>query len=452
MLPTPIADFIEEYNASGAARFHMPGHKGRFLPECAYDITEFDGAGDLFAAGGIVADSEAVASSLFGCRTFYSAEGSSLAIRTMLALATGNGSKTVLAGRNAHRAFLSAAILLGLEAEWLCPEENASCLSCPLTAEQVRAALDARKEPPAAVYLTSPDYLGHTADIAGIAAVCHERGVPLLADNAHGAYLRFLSPSRHPIDLGADLCADSAHKTLPVLTGGAYLHLSDRAAERWTAEEVKETMALFATASPSYLILRSLDLANRYLETYPQRLSAFLSQTEALQRRLTEAGYALEGDEPLKLTVNAKEYGYTGTELARRLYEKKLIPEFYDPDFVTCMLTPENTAEELRRLEEALLSVKKKPPLREECPTFRLPERAMSPREAFFAPKETVPLEKSMGRVCAAAAASCPPAVPIVVCGEVVDETAAALLRYYGIDRIGVVKGSADFVNNPSGS
>ena len=438
MVPIPIADFIDSYIASGAARFHMPGHKGRFGPECAYDITEFDGAGDLFAADGVVADSEAAASSLFGFRTFYSTEGSSLAIRTMLALATNGGNKRILAGRNAHRAFLSAAILLGLEPEWLIPEENSSYLSCPLSAEQVEDALEARAEPPAAVYLTSPDYLGHTPDIAGIAAACHKKGVPLLVDNAHGAYLKFLTPSRHPIDLGADLCADSAHKTLPALTGGAYLHLSGRAARRWEPE-VKETMALFATASPSYLILRSLDIVNRYLEDHPARLAAFLPKTESLKRRLTEAGYVLEGDEPLKLTVAARSFGYTGVELAKLLYQRNVVPEFYDPDFVTCMTTPENTDAELRTLEQALLDVPPKPPLTGVCPAFRLPERALSPREAFFAPKESVPAEESVGRICASAAVACPPAIPVVVCGEIIDETAAALLRYYGIDRIGVV-------------
>ena len=440
MLPTPIADFIDNYIASGAARFHMPGHKGRLLPECAYDITEFDGAGDLFAEDGIVADSEAVASSLFGCRTFYSTEGSSLAIRAMLALATGSGNKTVLAGRNAHRAYLSAAILLGLETEWLCPAENASYLSCPLTAQQVQRALDRRAEPPAAVYLTSPDYLGHTLDVAAIAAVCHQKGVPLLVDNAHGAYLKFLPASRHPIDLGADLCADSAHKTLPALTGGAYLHLSDDAARRW-AGEVKETMALFATASPSYLLLRSLDLTNRYLAIYPEKLRAFLCTTDALKKRLTVSSFALEGDEPLKLTLSARPRGCTGTELAQQLYQNNIIPEFYDPDFVTCMLTPENTDAELLALERALKRLPQRPPLTTDRPAFRLPERVMPPREAFFSPKETVPVENSVGRICASAAVACPPAIPIAVCGERIDETAAALLRYYGIGRIAVVSG-----------
>ena len=439
MIPTPLADFIDGYIAQTPARFHMPGHKGRFLPECAYDITEFDGAGDLYAAEGIVAESEAVASSLFGCPTYYSTEGSSLAIRAMLALAARQGNKTVLAARNAHRAFLSSAILLGLDVQWLCPAKTASYLSCPLTAAQLAAALDARETPPAAVYLTSPDYLGHTLDVSTIAAVCREKAVPLLVDNAHGAYLKFLTPSVHPIDLGADMCCDSAHKTLPALTGGAYLHLSPAAEERFGGA-VKDTMALFGTASPSYLILRSLDLVNRYLEDYPARLAAFLPKVDALKQQLTAAGFTLCGDEPLKLTVDAKAYGYTGAAIARRLYDANVIPEFYDPDFVTCMLTPENTDGELRRLEETLIYIEKKAPLPSFSPVFRLPERAMTPREAYFAPRETAPVSECVGRVCAAAAVSCPPAVPVVVSGEIITEPAAALLRYYGFDKIEVVK------------
>ena len=451
MHPTPIADFIDEYCSRGPARFHMPGHKGRFLPECACDVTEFDGAGDLFAKDGIVADSEAVASSLFGCRTYYSTEGSSLAIRAMLALATRDGNRKVLAARNAHRVFLSAAILLDLEVEWLCAErtdnllhdenaaEAACYLSCPLTARQVAAAIDACDRPPAAVYLTSPDYLGGMADVAAIARVCREKGVLLLVDNAHGAYLKFLPVSRHPIDLGADLCADSAHKTLPALTGGAYLHLSPAATARF-GDAIKETMALFATSSPSYLILRSLDLVNRYLEDYPARLEAFLTKTDALKRRLTDAGWSLPYDEPLKLTLEAKPYGYTGDDMAKRLYADDVIPEYYDPDFVTCMLTPENTDEELARLEASLAAVPKLPPIAQTPPPFRLPERAMSPREAFFSPRQTVSVEQSEGRICASAAVACPPAVPVAVSGEVINREAVLLMQYYGFETVSVVR------------
>ena len=245
MISTPICDFVREYAASKPSRLHMPGHKGAGpLGVEALDITEIDGADELYAARGIIAESEANAASLFGADTFYSAEGSSLAIRAMLALAAEegpSGAPAVLAGRNAHRAFLSAAALLGLDVGWLHPGAAEAYHRCALSPGEVASALDRLGGRCRAVYLTSPDYLGHTADIPAIAEVCHRRGALLLVDNAHGAYLKFLpGGSRHPIDLGADMCCDSAHKTLPVLTGGAYLHLrrglglpARRSGRRW---------------------------------------------------------------------------------------------------------------------------------------------------------------------------------------------------------------------------
>ena len=118
--------------------------------------------------------------------------------------------------------------LLDIDVDWLPPSCD-SYLSGGADANSVKEALMSAADLPTAVYLTSPDYLGKISDIKGIAEVCHSLGVLLLVDNAHGAYLKFLEPSRHPIDLGADAACDSAHKTLPALTGGAYLHISKNA-------------------------------------------------------------------------------------------------------------------------------------------------------------------------------------------------------------------------------
>lgn len=414
----------------------MPGHKG----DEPHDITEIDGAGDLFSNDGIVAESERIASGVFGFRTYYSAEGSSLAIRTMVALAVrGKKKKTALAGRNAHRTFISALALLDVEPEWIYPKSGESYLSCSVTADDVASALDAMDEAPCFVYVTSPDYLGNIADVEGIAKVCHERDVKLLVDSAHGAYLGFLKPSRHPVDLGADLCSASAHKTLPVLTGGAYLHLSRSAASEFEGT-VKETMSFFASSSPSYLILRSLDLANGYLETYPEILSAFVKKIDAIKRSLEGSGFPLIGDEPLKITVGAKKIGYSGNEIASELQKYGVIPEFHDEDFVSFMLTPSNSDEDLERLKRSLLGIKIKSPLKDDTPEFTAPRRVMSARDAFFAERETVPVTESVGKIFASFDVHCPPAVPILVPGEEIDGCGAALLSHFGKEHVTVVK------------
>ena len=232
-MKTPIYDFVKRYADADTVRLHMPGHKGKGrLGVENLDLTEISGADFLYGASGIIAESEANATSLFKtAHSFYSTEGSTLAIKAMLALAltkkAGDVSRPlILAARNAHKAFISSAALLDLSVEWLYPSECEHLCKCTVTPTDLSNKLSGMEKLPEAVYITSPDYLGNMADIKGLAEVCDSFGVPLLVDNAHGAYLAFLTPSEHPIALGAAMCADSAHKTLPALTGGAYLHIS----------------------------------------------------------------------------------------------------------------------------------------------------------------------------------------------------------------------------------
>lgn len=434
-MDTPICDFVRRYTESGTLRLHMPGHKGVGPLGCEHlDITEISGADSLYEAGSIIAESEENASTLFGCPTFYSTEGSSQCIRAMVYLAMLHAKSLgkpprIAAARNVHKTFLSAAALLDAPVSWIYPAKQVSYLACPLTAGDVEAAI--LQDAPTAVYVTSPDYLGNLLDIAALAKVCHRHGVLLLVDNAHGAYLRFLQPARHPMDLGADLCCDSAHKTLPVLTGGAYLHVGLES----LAGQAKNALALFGSTSPSYLILQSLDAANRYLsDEYPARLADFCEKVASLKARLTAHGYQLWGHEPMKLTIDAKARGYTGCGLADALRKHGIECEFADPDFLVMMATPETGETGLDRLETALLAIPARPAIWETPPVFHRCRPVMSIREAVMAPSVTLPVEACGGRILAAASVSCPPAVPILICGEQIDRAAIACFQYYGIE------------------
>lgn len=443
-MSTPICDFVRRYTQGEPVRLHMPGHKGRpFLGFEAMDITEIDGADELFTASGVIAVSEAQASALFGAHTVYSAGGSTLCIQAMLHMAARhaatNGERPViLAARNAHKAFVNAAALLDIEVRWLYPQTQDSYISCTVTADQVSRALQGRDRRITAVYLTSPDYLGNMTDIGEVAEACHKNGTLLIVDNAHGAYLKFLPDSMHPMDQGADLCCDSAHKTLGVITGGAYLHIS-HAAPAELHRLAKGSMSLFGSSSPSYLILQSLDAANDRMAVFKETLSAFLLRVERLKRRLSAMGYTFAGNEPLKLTLLAKTYGYTGQQMAGFLIAGGVYPEFYDPDYVVLMLSPANTGNELSRLEQVLDDIPRKTPILSKAPQLPHPSRALSPRQAILMPSETIPAEASIGRISAAAAISCPPAVPLIICGERIDEQTVRCLRYYGADTCEVI-------------
>lgn len=445
-MKTPIYDFVKEYSGGGVARFHMPGHKGRGALGCErYDITEIGGADVLYHADGIIAESEESASALFGTEhSFYSTEGSTLAIKAMLALALQNAHsgckrRKILAARNVHSAFINACALLDLDVEWIGSAQEHIC-AVSVSADDVKQAIAGSDEPPLALYVTSPDYLGNVMDIEALARVCDEQGILLLVDNAHGAYLAFLDKSRHPIALGAHMCADSAHKTLPVLTGGAYLHVSRKCAD--LAKNARNALRLFASTSPSYLTLCSLDLANAELENgYADRIRATAKEVDELRSELGENGVLTVGNEPLKLTLDCHFFGYLGTRVAQILREKNIECEFADNRYAVLMISPENTSAELDLLRSVLLSIEKKTPIFADAPTVSAKgARACSIREAVLAPHETVKVENALGRICGAPAVSCPPAIPIAVSGEVIDQNTVELLRFYGIESIEVLK------------
>ncbi len=471
-MDTPIVDFVGRYAQSGISRLHMPGHKGRSLLGFEpLDLTEIQGADELYQPEGIIAQSEANATRLFGtAHTYYSTEGSSQCIRAMLCLALqgaprGSGRPVLLAARNAHKALLYAAALLDFDIRWLWPQpQDAGALcSCPLSPQALEQALRQLKEQgvaPFGVYVTSPDYLGGVQDIRALAAVCDAAGVPLLVDNAHGAYLRFLpGEPRHPIALGAAMCCDSAHKTLPVVTGGAYLHLGSKAPVQEEAA-VRGALALFGSTSPSYLILQSLDACNRQLAgDYPARLGRCCQELAELRRALNQAAeaagtpvpLALDGpaQEPLKLTLDAAALGCTGTALAQQLRQGKMECEYADPRYVVLMFTPENPPRDRARLQDLLLELLGQLPGALPVPQdpagnfVALEQQAVQRctiRQAVLGPQERLPAAQSLGRVCAMPTVSCPPAIPIVVSGEEITPAALELMERYQVPEVSVVR------------
>ncbi len=445
---TPICDFLESYASNEYRRFHMPGHKGKGEGTLT-DLTEVDGLDGLYTEKGVIFESEQNASSLFGSlRTCYSVEGSSQCVRAMLHLAklckNPDTRGYILATRNAHSSLITASFLLDFDIEWIFPSEGDSYVSCLCTPQMIDGFLCSAEKKPFAVYLTSPDYLGNIADIKGISQVCKRHGVLLLVDNAHGAYLKFSDTLLHPLDLGADMCCDSAHKTLPVLTGGAYLHIGrfvNDDKRDILCKNVKSVMLFYGSTSPSFLILSSLDKLNKEIAhgDLVSRQNAVENAVLELKKRLDVYGFELLGNESLKISIRATSYGYTGTELASKLKSQGIFVEFFDNDFVVLMLSCNTSLDDIEFLENALLSIPKRDKITHSTPPICKPVRAMSVRKAGFCAKERIHVDNSLGRVFASFTVSCPPAVAILACGEIIDQGAIDVLKYYGTEYIDVI-------------
>lgn len=540
-METPICDFVKEYADNGFSRFHMPGHKGRKFIGCEkYDITEIDGADVLSHAEGIIKKSQENAAKLFGSgASFYSTEGSSQCIKTMLAVAFADyrrkllhektdkpanlceAQKTdrqeklcenqdtdarsiceneiiekpeaiterayVLAARNVHKSMIDALALLDLDVEFIYPKDADSiCVSMVTPAdimeylekvsdnteiktEEIKKILDnaerddiklsdteqknicgkenKRNTLPMAVYITSPDYLGNTADIEEISKVCEKYDIPLIVDNAHGAYQAFLDEEKygniHPIKSGAAICCDSAHKTLPVLTGGAYIHVSGKYKERF-APYVASYMTMFGSTSPSYLIMQSLDMCNRYIdEKIRHELSECIGRIEKTKKVLVENNVKIVETEPLKIVIDTAAAGMEGDKLAEEFRKHKIECEYADKYFVVLMITPQNDEKDFERLEKWAVETKYKRVAKKKIEPKKLilhrAERVMSIRKAAFSPYRKIKVSAAGGSICASQTIACPPAIPIAVCGERIDQNMISIFEEYGIDYVNVV-------------
>lgn len=453
-LNTPIYDFVKRYNEAHISRLHMPGHKGQAFLGCeSIDITEINGADVLSMADGIIKESQDNAAMLFGAgASFYSTEGSSQCIKAMLEAvrcdyvshtATGRIRPFILAARNVHRAMIDACALIDIDLDFIMPDNSTSICYVMVEPEMIRKKLSSYDELPMGVYITSPDYLGNIADVEGISKVCDEYDIPLIVDNAHGAYLAFMEENLHPIKLGAAICCDSAHKTLPVLTGGAYVHISEKYKER-LAVYMSRSLTLFGSTSPSYLIMQSLDLCNKYLaEDFRTKLKEAVRHVDKTKDYLRTKGISIKESEKLKIIIDAAASGYTGETVSDELRRYDIECEYADRQYIVLMFSSETGAVDYERVcnwaDNSIMVRNRKKKIEYSDIYPEKIKRAMTIREAVFAPSEMVNVDMAEGRVCASETISCPPAVPIAVSGEVIDRHMIELFRGYDIDKVCVV-------------
>ena len=436
----PLYQRLAEHNLRDRSSFHTPGHKcSDFLPPelLRLDYTELPDTDALFEARGVIKECEEKLSQLYGTAgSFISAGGCSLAIQAMLRAALRSGGR-LLCARNAHRSAVNACALLGIDPVWIYPSGG----SYTGRIDPAEAEKAFRRNPDiTACYITSPSYYGELCDIRAIADICHKNGAILLVDNAHGSHLAFMDENIHPITLGADMTACSLHKTMPVMTGGAVLNVGNPALVKYA----KADMSLFASTSPSYVIMSSIDLCADYM-LYGRGKKAYAQ----CSRRVAELKAAAEKKgipqpagpcDPLRLTLDTARCGIIGEKAQLEYFESHGIDcEFCDGANAVLLCTPFNSERDFSRAEAAINDMPPGKAKEEKYSAPKLPEKIMSLRSAMLSEHETVAVESARGRTAADTACPCPPGVPVIMPGERIDAASAELLIKYGIREIQTV-------------
>ena len=408
---------------------HMPGHKGRSpygaADLYALDTTELPVTDDLMHPRGAVLEAERLYAEAAGAaRTLFLTGGSTAAVHVMLQLWAREGD-TVILPRNAHLSAVNACVIGGLRIAWIPCRQTAD--GYVFIAEQ--DALQTLKAHPGAkcILLTRPDYYGGMIPLARISALAGAMGIRLTVDEAHGAHLPWLEGFDSAASFGADAWAQSAHKTLPALTGSALLHLRDPADER-------RAMALLRreqSSSPSYLLVRSVDDARAWMAAEgAARLRETVRAANALREHLPDAARNWAGTgyefDPTRLTVDAPQGGFA---LEAAFRDKGLDVEMADARRVVLILTAMDTPADIRAMEALF------PPADDHAaqipgpdPLPPLPEAVLTVREAAMAQSEPVPLTKAAGRIAAEAVGLYPPGIPLAVPGERLTEDILAQL------------------------
>ena len=417
---TPIFTRLKKYHSENRISFAMPGHKnGRGIDfellKC--DVTELSKTCDLHQRSAEVSAScESVAKHYGSEKSYIVTVGSTACIQAMLSgnLAFGD---TVLASADCHMSVVNTCALCGFNLRFI--PKSVDGYNVMRKLDPIEPLLE--KHPDVkAVIITSPTYYGICEDISSIAKVCHNRGIPLLVDEAHGAHFGACEAlPKSAVTLGADAVCQSVHKTLNALTGAAFLHLSG---EYINKSRTEAALNMFQTSSPSYVIASSAELAIASSD-FEKSWSDICANSAALADKISNTTKirVLPNDDPTRLVLNFSKYHICGTEVSEILCEKYAIDaEMADRDNIVLIITPSNTLEDLETLYRALCEITET--AKQSDVTKRiLPPPVKSdvvrPYEAFYGEAREVLLDDSEGMICACNVCAYPPGIPVLVQG-----------------------------------
>jgi arginine decarboxylase len=436
---TPLADAAAAFLAADVTPFTTPGHKR--APHLVDDFLRLDlplssGADDLHMRSDVLGQAERLAADLWGADVCRFCGNGSTEGNQALALALGRPGDRAIVSRSTHKSVLAGLVLSGLEPVWVRPDvDPGTGLPLALPPERLAAAL-AEAPDVCGVFLVEPSFVGVLSDVAAIADRVHGAGLPLVVDQAWGAHLGFhpdLPP--HTLAAGADAFVASSHKTLAAFTQSAFL-----VARRGflDLERLDESFELLHTTSVSAAVLASLDRARMILATRGEELLGETLRLAALVRgRLAEVDglVVVDSDDPTKLALALPGTGADGLEVEADLFAQGIRFELANRDLLVPLLTMGDTEAGVERLCDALIpSLERRrgeprPPGAASAVWGITPEPAMTPREAFFSPRETVSAEEAAGRVAAEMVVPYPPGIPAIAPGEVVSRELVDALR-----------------------
>lgn len=462
---TPILDALTACAQKPHAPFYSPGHKrgvgidpqlNDLLGTAVFraDLPELPALDNLFAPTGVIQQAQQLAAAAFGAsRTWFLVNGSTCGVMAAIFATCTDGDQIILP-RNVHQCAIAGLILSGAIPIFINPEYDVDAdLVYSITPRAVTTAL--RQHPDAkAVMMVYPTYQGVCGDLEEIAQITHQLNIPLIVDEAHGPHFGFhpdLPPSA--LEAGADLTVQSIHKVLGAMTQASMLHL---AGSRISPERVSKALQLVQSTSPSYLLLASLDVARKQMALHGEQLIARTLQLASLARdriskirglsvlepAYTKGFLALD---PTRLTVDVTGLGLTGYEADQILdREYGVVAELPSTQHLTFIISLGNTAADIEQLVQAFTSLsqqklpsypetssqhhdwqdissKWKEELMHVHPSSFIVHPALSPREAFFAPTESLPVEQTDARICAEILCPYPPGIPALMPGEVIN-------------------------------